>query len=138
MVFETKEGLTDEEIGHGLKLVIWDGLATQAMVTLTGGIFLVAFALQLGASNTVIGLLSAISPLAELLQIPSIYVVDRIRKRRLIVVTASLVARLCWVPIILIPFFLSPGQGIFVLIASIVLYLSILGNLSLRLELLDA
>ncbi|HQD26005.1 MULTISPECIES: MFS transporter [Methanoculleus] len=122
MVFETKEGLTDEEIGHGLKLVIWDGLATQAMVTLTGGIFLVAFALQLGASNTVIGLLSAISPLAELLQIPSIYVVDRIRKRRLIVVTASLVARLCWVPIILIPFFLSPGQGIFVLIASIVLY----------------
>ncbi|MCK9307372.1 MAG: MFS transporter [Methanoculleus sp.] len=124
MVFDTKESLTDEEVGHGLKLVIRDGLATQAMVTLTGGIFLVAFALQLGASNTIIGLLAAIPPLAELLQIPSIYIVDRVRKRRLVVVAASLAARLCWIPIIAIPFFLSPEQGIFVLIASIAFYAS--------------
>jgi len=124
MVFETKESLTDEEIRRGLKLVIRDGLATQAMVTLTGGIFLVAFALQLGASNTVIGLLAAIPPLAELLQMPAIYVVDRVQKRRLVVVAASLAARLCWLPIVLIPFFFSPEQGIFVLIASIALYAS--------------
>ncbi len=123
-IFETKESLTEEEVRHGLKLVTRDGLATQAMVTLTGGIFLVAFALQLGASNTVIGLLAAIPPLAELLQIPAIYIVDRIRIRRLVVVAASLAARLCWIPIILIPFSLSPGQGILVLIASIVLYSS--------------
>ena len=124
MVFEVKESLTDKEVDHGLKLVIRDGLATQAMVTLTGGIFLVAFALQLGASNTVIGLLAAIPPLAELLQMPAIYIVDRVQKRRLVVVAASLAARLFWVPIILIPFFLSPEQGIFVLIASIALYSS--------------
>ncbi|MCE5337127.1 MAG: MFS transporter [Methanomicrobiaceae archaeon] len=122
MVFETKENLTDEEISHGLKLVIRDGLATQAMVTLTGGIFLVAFALQLGASNTVIGLIAAIPPLAELLQMPAIYLVDRVQNRRLVVVAASLAARLFWIPIILIPFFLSPEQGIIVLITSIVLY----------------
>ena len=96
-IFEPRESLTDEEVQHGLKLVVRDGLATQAMVTLTGGIFLVAFALQLGASNTVIGLLAAIPPLAELLQMPSIYVVDRIRNRRLIVVAASFAARLCWI-----------------------------------------
>ncbi len=124
MVFETKESLTDEEVRHGLNLVIQDGLTTQAMVTLTGGIFLVAFALQLGAPNTVIGLLAAIPPLAELLQMPAIYIVDRVQKRRLVVVTASLAARLCWLPIVLIPFFLSPGQGIFVLVASIALYAS--------------
>ena len=124
MVFEVKESLTEEEVDHGLKLVIMDGLATQAMVTLTGGIFLVAFALQLGASNTVIGLLAAIPPLAELLQMPAIYLIDRVQKRRAVVVAASLAARLFWIPIILIPFFLSPEQGIFVLIASIVLYSS--------------
>ncbi len=124
MVFETEEYLTDEEIQHGLKLVIRDGLATQAMVTLTGGIFLVAFALELGASNTVIGLLAAIPPLAELLQMPAIYIVDRVRKRRLVVVAASLAARLCWIPIILIPFAFSLEQGVFVLIASIALYSS--------------
>lgn len=123
-IFEPRESLTDEEVDHGLKLVIRDGLTTQAMVTLTGGIFLVAFALQLGASNTVVGLLAAIPPLAELLQIPSIYIVERVRKRRLVVVAASLAARLCWIPIILIPFFLSPERGIFVLILSIALYAS--------------
>ena len=123
-IFEAKESLTEEEVAHGLKLVIRDGLATQAMVTLTGGIFLVAFALQLGASNTVIGLLAAIPPLAELLQMPAIYVVNRVRRRRLVVVAASLAARLCWIPIILIPFFLSPEQGIIALIASIALYAS--------------
>ena len=123
-IFEAKESLTEEEVTHGLKLVIRDGLATQAMVTLTGGIFLVAFALQLGASNTVIGLLAAIPPLAELLQMPAIYVINRVRRRRLVVVAASLAARLCWIPIILIPFFLSPEQGIIALIASIALYAS--------------
>ncbi len=123
-IFATKESLTDEEVARGLKLVIGDGLATQAMVTLTGGIFLVAFALQLGASNTIIGLLAAIPPLAELLQIPAVYVVDRVQKRRLVVVVASLAARLLWIPIILIPFFLSPEQGLVVLITSIALYAS--------------
>ncbi|RXE57209.1 MFS transporter [Methanoculleus taiwanensis] len=124
MVLETKETLTDDDIQHGLKWVTRDGLATQAMVTLTGGIFLVAFALELGASNTLIGLLAAIPPLAELLQIPSIYIVDRVRNRRLVVVLASGIGRLFWVPIILIPFLLSPEQGIIALIACIILYSS--------------
>lgn len=124
MVFEVKESLTDEDVERGLRLVIKDGLTTQAMVTLTGGIFLVAFALQLGASNTIIGLLAAIPPLAELLQMPAIYVVNRVKKRRLVVVIASLVARLFWIPIIITPFVFSPEQGIFVLIASIILYSS--------------
>ncbi len=124
MVFRPVEALTDEEVRHGLKQVIRDGLATQAMVTLTGGIFLVAFALQLGASNTVIGLLAAIPPLAELLQIPSICIVDRVKNRRLIVVLASIIGRLFWIPIILIPFLLSPEQGIIALIAAIALYSS--------------
>ena len=123
-IFATKESLTDEYVARGLRLVIGDGLATQAMVTLTGGIFLVAFALQLGASNTIIGLLAAIPPLAELLQMPAVYVVDRVQKRRLVVVVASFAARLLWIPIILIPFFLSPERGLFVLIASIALYAS--------------
>jgi MFS family permease len=122
MVFDVKDTLTEDETLHGLKLVIRDGLATQFMVTLTGGIFLVAFALELGASNTVIGLLAAIPPLAELLQIPSIYIIDRVKKRRQVVVLASMIGRLFWVPIILIPFLFSPEQGLIALIAGICLY----------------
>jgi MFS family permease len=124
MVFDAHDTLTEEDVQHGLKLVTLDGLATQAMVTLTGGIFLVAFALQLGASNTVIGLLAAIPPLAELLQIPSVYIIDRVRNRRLVVVAASVISRLFWIPIILIPFLLSPEQGVLALILAIGLYAS--------------
>jgi MFS family permease len=117
-----KESLSDAEISRGLSYVIKDGLATQAMVTLTSGIFLVAFGLQLGASNTVIGLLAAIPPLAELIQMPAISVVENVRNRRLICVGASVVARLFWIVIALIPFLFGPTAAVPVLITSLVLY----------------
>jgi MFS family permease len=120
-----KETLSEAEITKGLSFIIKDGLATQAMVTLTSGIFLVAFGLQLGASNTVIGLLAAIPPLAELIQMPAISVVEKIRNRRLVCVGASIVARLFWIVIALIPFLFGPAAAVPVLIMSLVLYGSI-------------
>jgi MFS family permease len=120
-----KEHLTGEEVKKGLSVVLRDGLATQAMVTLTGGIFLVAFALSLGASNTVIGLLAAIPPLAELIQMPAISLVERVRNRRLICISASVIARLSWIVVALIPFLFGPVAGIAVLIASLIFYGSV-------------
>jgi hypothetical protein len=58
------------------------------MGALTGGAFLVAFALSIGASNKVIGLLAAIGPMAQLLQIPAVALVDKIRLRKLITIVA--------------------------------------------------
>ena len=52
MRFAVKDTLTEEEIQSGLRAVIKDGLTTQMMVTLTGGMFLVSFALKLGACNS--------------------------------------------------------------------------------------
>jgi hypothetical protein len=43
MKFKVKETLSEEEIQEGLKTVIKDGLTSQTMVTLTGGVFLAAF-----------------------------------------------------------------------------------------------
>ncbi len=117
-----KETLSEDDISKGLSYIIKDGLATQAMVTLTSGIFLVAFGLQLGASNTVIGLLAAIPPLAELIQMPAISVVENVRNRRLICVGASIVARIFWIVIALIPFLFGPAAAVPVLIVSLVLY----------------
>jgi hypothetical protein len=54
-----KEGLTEEEVQYGLNILLKDGMTSQALVTMTSGAFLVAFALKLGASNLVIGLLAA-------------------------------------------------------------------------------
>ncbi len=103
MRFEVKDVLTEEEIQKGLKAVIGDGLAFQAMITLTGGIFLVDFALKLGASNFVIGLLASIPFLAQFTQLPAIYLVEAIRIRREICVFAATLNRLCVLGIVIIP-----------------------------------
>ncbi|RLF61147.1 MAG: MFS transporter [Thermoplasmata archaeon] len=114
--------LSEEEVQKGLKAVIKDGLTSQAMITLTGGVFLVAFALKLGASNKVIGLLAGIPPLMQLIQLPSIYLVEKYRKRRTICIYASLLSRVFWLLIAFIPFIVSPEIGLIILIISLLLH----------------
>ena len=122
MDFKVKDQLTNEEVDRGLTNIIRENLAFQVMATLTGGVFLVAFANELHASNFVIGLLAAVGPLAQLIQIPAIYLVERIQNRRLIVVSATLVARLMWLLIALIPFLVPGKTGLFVLLGGMALY----------------
>jgi MFS family permease len=122
MRFPVKDSLTEEEIQYGLRSVIKDGLTTQMMVTLTGGIFLVAFALKLGASNLMIGLLAAIPPLAQLVQIPAIYLIEKYRIRRAITVYATASSRIFWLVIALIPFLFSIEAGLVFLIVALFLY----------------
>lgn len=114
--------LTPEEVERGLSNILYDGLTTHAFVTLTSGIFLIAFALELGASNIVIGLLAAIPPLAELVQIPAVSLIERIRNRRLVTVISSLASRGIWLLIALIPFLLSPQAGISCLVILLIVY----------------
>jgi len=104
--------LSETEINSGLKHVLWDGIAGQILVTLTSGVFLVAFALKLGASNMVIGLLAAIPPLMQFLQIPAIYLVEKIRNRRMITVITALVARTSWLFMAAIPLLLSANTAL--------------------------
>jgi len=120
MKFGAKETLSDEEIKSGLSYVIKDGIASQAMGMLTGGAFLVAFAIKLGASNMVIGLLAAVGPLAQLLQLPSIFLVEKIRNRRAIVVVTAAISRVCWLLIALIPFLFGAKIGLAILLASMI------------------
>lgn len=119
MNFTLKDTLTEEEIEKGLKNVIRDGLTSQAMITLTGGIFLVAFALNLGASNTVIGLLAAIPALAQLIQIPSIYLIEKFRVRRAITIYAGTLSRMFLLFISLIPFLFTIEAGLAFLIVAL-------------------
>jgi len=116
MWFNTEETLSENQIQSALKNIIRDGVASQAMGILTGGAFLVAFAVKLGASNFVIGLLAAIGPLAQLLQLPSIFIVEKIRNRRLITVIAAALSRVCWLIIALSPFIFPAKIAIAVLL----------------------
>jgi len=120
MKFELKDTLSDEEVQSGLRYVIKDGIASQSMAILTGGAFLIAFAIKLGASNFVIGLLAAIGPLAQLLQLPSIFLVEKIRNRRAIVVVTAGLSRIFWLLIALSPFLFARQVGLAILLASII------------------
>ncbi|HYF71129.1 MAG TPA: MFS transporter, partial [Ohtaekwangia sp.] len=89
-----KPALTEEEVNRGLKLVIGDGLAAEVMTTFTGGAFLVAMALLMGASNFQIGLLAALPMSTQMFQLFSIWLVRRFNNRRAVTVFSSLLARL--------------------------------------------
>ncbi len=130
MKLAPRETLTPEEVQGGLRGVIRDGLASQTMVTLTSGAFLVAFALKLGASNSIIGLLAAIPPLMQLLQIPSVYLVEKIRNRRAISVFASGSGRMCWLFIGLVPLILSAKAALAFLVGTLAL-IAALGAVSI-------
>ena len=100
----TTKTLSETEVQKGLRHIIMDGLATQVMSTLTGSVFLVAFALALGASDLVIGLLATIPPLSNVIQIPTIYLVEKLRVRRSITVMAAALSRSFLLLIAFVPF----------------------------------
>ncbi|MDW5562471.1 MAG: MFS transporter [Methanomassiliicoccus sp.] len=95
--------LTETEVCRGFRGVINDGVATSVMSTLTSSTFLTAFALSLGASELVIGLLAMIPALANIIQLPTIYLIERVRVRRSITITAAALSRAFWLVIAIIP-----------------------------------
>ena len=129
MRLKAEDSLTDDQVRSGLNYIIKDGVASQAMGVLTGGAFLIAFAIKLGASNLVIGLLAAIGPLSQLLQLPSIFLVEKIRNRRLITVIAAGLSRLCWLVIALSPFIFPAKIAIAVLLI-LLIAVSVFGAVS--------
>ena len=110
-------------------MLMYDGVCSQVMGVLTGGAFLVAFALLLGASNFVIGLIAALGPLTQLLQIPTLYLIEKTGFRKALVVGSSLLSRLAWFPVAALPFLVPEHNRVGVLLALIFLYFG-LGTIS--------
>jgi MFS family permease len=108
--------LTGKQVDSGLSYVTRDGLFTEAMIALTGGTFLVAMAMQMGASNFQIGLLAALPTLSNIFQLLSIWLVQRYNNRRAICVICSFAARFPLFVIAVLPFLFSAGTSINVLI----------------------
>src|SRR5205809_1211229 len=112
MLFRTHESLTPKQINTGLKQVIKDGLATEAMSCLTEGAFLVAFALQLGASNFQIGLLAALPTFTNVFQLAAIWLVQRYRSRKAITVISLFLARMPLFVVAVLPFVLPEATAL--------------------------
>ena len=105
--FSPRATISDQDVSSGTRLVTLEGIASLGFFSITTSGLLTAFALTLGANNFQIGILAAIPFLAQPLQIPSILLVERLRRRKAIAALAFLLAQLIWVPIALIPIFID-------------------------------
>ncbi len=88
------------EVRRALGLSIWDGIFANLYANLTGGVFLVGYALALKASEVQIGLLAAFPLLANIVQPFSTYAIERIGRRRPLAVLGGAFARLLWLVVI--------------------------------------
>jgi MFS family permease len=104
-----------------LRLILYDALASEAMGTLTTGVFLVGFAVALGAGNFAIGVLAAVPFCVQLLQIPAVLLVERFRARRAISVWSTAFGRIFLLGAALAPL-LGPSLSVLALIASLAIY----------------
>jgi MFS family permease len=86
--------VSEEECAKGLRLLIVEAAFSGGSTALTSGVILTAFALHLGASNFMVGVLASAPFLTQLLQLPAILLVERLRKRKRIAVLTSIAGRL--------------------------------------------
>ena len=113
--------VTASNLDRTFRLVLYDALASEAMGTLTTGVFLAGFMVQLGASNLAIGLLAAVPFAVQFLQLPAVVLVERIRERRTICAWAAGIGRSFLCVAAAAPF-LGPNVDIAVLIGALALY----------------
>ena len=96
--------VTPRQLERGKHALVKDAAWASLVGTLYGGVILVGFALELGATPWLIGLLAAVPFLAQLAQLPTISLVERLRQRRKIAVTAVSVSRLLIAALALLAF----------------------------------
>jgi hypothetical protein len=95
--------INDEALRRGLRAFQGDGACSQVRDSLLSGPLLVGFALLLGASNAGVGLLSALAPATQVLQLPTVALIERWRMRKALCLLAASFARLAWLGILTIP-----------------------------------
>lgn len=91
------------------------------MIVMTSGALLVAMALKLGATHLQVGIISSIPLFSNVCQIASIYLVQRWRRRKKVVVLGTLLGRSAYLLIALLPFVRVDGYGVYLMMVALVL-----------------
>jgi MFS family permease len=127
-LFHTSEQITEADIKKSSRMITIDGICSMGMGTLQGGVFISAFALALGASNYEIGLLATIAFFSQAMQLPGLFLLEKVKKRRALVVFSAGISRLLWLFIILIPF-IFVNRGVSFLLQWLLISM-LIGNLA--------
>ncbi|MBF0446235.1 MAG: MFS transporter [Magnetococcales bacterium] len=117
--------ISPPELEQGMRMLLVDGVSSQIMGVVTGGAFLVAFALLLGATSFQVGLIAALAPFSQIVQIPAIFLIRRVRQRKRVAVVSAFCSRMFWFVAASLPW-LMPGET-----ASSILFFSLFMYFSL-------
>jgi len=114
--------ITVQERERAARNLLIDAAAATAIGALNSGVVLLALAIHIGATNSEIGLLAAIPLLTQILQAPTVKLVERLRRRRLISVTCVFFARLALPTYAAVPFIPDRDVAAGVLLAAALLH----------------
>jgi MFS family permease len=98
-----------QALRRGLRAFQGDGVCSQVRDSLLSGPLLVGYALLLGASNAGVGILSALGPATQVLQLPTVALIERWRMRKAICWWAACVSRVTWLGVLVLPWALPAG-----------------------------
>jgi len=94
-----------------------EGAAAEVFGACAGGAVLTGWALFLGASPVVIGLLGALPLAAQIVQLPAAWLTQRVGAKPLAVVAIG-ASRLAWLPLVAVPFLhLAPSEALLVFVS---------------------
>ncbi|MCE2502197.1 MAG: MFS transporter [Dehalococcoidia bacterium] len=117
--------LTPQQIRGSQRLMMWGAVTGGAMFSLGSGGFMAAYALALGANNLQVGILAALPPVAQVVQLPAILAVERFRRRKAIGLPAWFLGQFAWLLIAAVPFVLdTPGS---LAISAVIILLALRG-----------
>lgn len=114
--------LNEQDHARGVRWLLVDAAAATAIGALNSGVVLLALALHIGASTIEIGILAAIPLLTQILQAPTVKLVERWRTRKRISVVSVFVARLALPVYATVPFIPDPRLATGVLIIAALLH----------------
>lgn len=114
--------ISPQQCERGIRWLMIDAAAATAIGALNSGVVLLALALHIGASTVEIGLLAAIPLLTQVLQAPTVKLVERWRRRKLISVGGVFLARLSLPIYAAAPFIPQPRVAAAVMLGAALLH----------------
>ncbi|MCD6515538.1 MAG: hypothetical protein J7L07_11495 [Candidatus Odinarchaeota archaeon] len=102
---DPQSDLEESDINKGLTYLLFDGISSQSMSSLASGAFIISFAILLGATNLMIGIIAAIPFLTNIAQLIAIWIIESTHKRKIVSVVSSFISRMSLILIALIPIF---------------------------------
>jgi hypothetical protein len=103
-----------------------EGAAAELISAFTGGTVLTAWALHLGATPFVIGLLGALPLAAQVFHLPSAFLTQLLGPKR-VAIAAVGASRLVWLPLVAMPFVSLPAGAQLTLFLAVVAASAVLG-----------